>query len=69
MAYISNHLDNAKSSYFAHMKTGSGMIFYSLLVFITSTIHAILPFAFEQTSAKVARKLSSLVDETFEHHK
>ena len=52
-----------------HLKIGSHMVFWSLAVFVTSTIHAILPFALEASSMNAAKKLASLVDTTFEHHK
>ena len=51
------------------LKIGSHMVFWSLAVFVTSTIHAILPFALEASSMNAAKKLASLVDTTFEHHK
>ena len=59
----------AGSNYFGHFKIGLNMVIWSAAVFVTSTIHAILPFALERASMRAAQKLSSLVEETFAHHK
>tara|TARA_B110000285_G_scaffold178872_1_gene201298 strand:+ start:2485 stop:2703 length:219 start_codon:yes stop_codon:yes gene_type:complete len=66
--FTSGHLEKANNSYFGHVKTGSRMIGYAAAVFITSTIHAVFPFALEKLSAQVARRLAEIVEETFTHH-
>ena len=62
------HLEKAQTGYFGHIKTGSRMIGYSVLVFATSSIHAIFPFLLNDTSAWAARRLSAITEETFAHH-
>lgn len=71
MTTLTSHLSKpgAGSNYFGHFKIGLNMVIWSAAVFVTSTIHAILPFALERTSMRAAQKLSSLVEETFAHHK
>jgi hypothetical protein len=69
MTILTAHCKKADTGYFGHLKIGSHMVFWSLAVFITSTIHAIFPFVLEASSMNAAKKLASLVDTTFEHHK
>lgn len=70
MTTFTHHLrkEGAGETYFGHAKIGSNMVFWSAAVFITSAIHAILPFALERSSMVAAKKLSALVEETFAHH-
>lgn len=70
MTTLTSHLHKpgAGGTYFGHVKIGMNMIVWSAAVFVTSAIHGLLPFALEKTSARCARKLASLVEETFDHH-
>lgn len=71
MTTLTKHLqkEGAGGSYFGHIKIGSNMVFWSVAVFTTSLIHAVFPFALERASMNAAKKLASLVDTTFDHHK
>tara|TARA_B110000503_G_scaffold99799_1_gene149304 strand:+ start:37395 stop:37613 length:219 start_codon:yes stop_codon:yes gene_type:complete len=62
------HKEGAGGSYFGHIKIGLNMVVWSIAVFITSSIHAIFPFVLEKSSMAAAKKLASLVQETFAHH-
>ena len=68
MTTLTSHLNKANTGYFGHIKIGLNMVVWSVAVFVTSSIHALLPFALEKASMKAAKKLASLVHETFEHH-
>lgn len=70
MTTLTTHLrkEGAGGSYVGHIKIGLNMVVWSLAVFATSLAHAIFPFAFENVSMNAAKKLASLVDETFSHH-
>lgn len=59
---------DAGGSYFGHLKIGFNMIFWSAAVFVTSGIHGIFPFLLNDSSMYCAKKLASLVDQTFKHH-
>jgi hypothetical protein len=68
MTTLTAHCEKANTGYFGHLKIGSNMVFWSVAVFVTSSIHAIFPFALEKASMNAAKKLASLVQETFQHH-
>lgn len=68
MTTLTQHLNKANTGYFGHIKIGLNMVIWSVAVFVTSSIHAIFPFALEKASMNAAKKLASLVNETFEHH-
>lgn len=70
MTTLTAHLrkEGAGGNYFGHLKIGIRMVFWSLAVFVTSTIHGIFPFLLEKESMNAAKKLASIVTETFSHH-
>ena len=68
MTILTAHLNKANTGYFGHIKIGLNMVIWSAAVFLTSSIHAIFPFVLEKESMYSAKKLASLVNETFNHH-
>lgn len=70
MTALTAHLqkEGAGKTYFGHMKIGLNMVVWSAAVFVTSSIHGMFPFLLNDTSMYCAKKLASLVDQTFKHH-
>jgi hypothetical protein len=70
MTTLTSHLqkEGAGETYFGHLKIGLNMITWSAAVFVTSTIHGIFPFLLNDSSMYCAKKLASLVEQTFSHH-
>ena len=60
-----NHLKKAKTSYFKHFFYAMYFNILALLVFITSTIHAIFPFLFAFTPYKLAKKITDGTEKHF----
>lgn len=71
MTVLTAHLNKpgAGGGYFGHVKIGLNMVIWSAAVFVTSSIHGLFPFLLNDTSMHCAKKLASLVDQTFAHHK
>ena len=59
------HLRKAKSNYFKHLYYAMYFNVLALLVFITGTIHAFLPFMFAFTPYKLAKKITYGTERTF----
>ena len=59
------HLRKAKSNYFKHLYYAMYFNVLALLVFITGTIHAFLPFMFAFTPYKLAKKITDGTERTF----
>ena len=55
---LTQHLDKADTGYFGHIKIGLNMVIWSAAVFVTSSIHAIFPFALEKASMRRAMGMS-----------
>jgi len=50
------HLDEANETYVQHFKVAIKIALISLLIFIVGTIHAFLPFLFEETGGKLLQR-------------
>jgi hypothetical protein len=69
MSYFTKHLKDAKTGYLKHFLYATGLNFYSLLIFITGTLHAFFPFWFEYTPYKIAKKIVDITENNFIHDK
>lgn len=67
MKKLTKHLIDAKVGYFKHFAYATALNFYSLLIFITGTIHAFFPFLFEYTPYKIAKKIVEITEKNFIH--
>jgi len=59
------HLQRTGSGYFKHLYYAMYFNFLALLVFITGTIHAFIPFVFAFTPYKLAKKITDGTERTF----
>lgn len=67
MKFLTKHLNDARAGYFKHFVYATGLNFYSLLIFITGTIHAFFPFWFEYTPYKIAKHIVDITEKNFIH--
>lgn len=59
------HLKKVKSNYFKHLYFAMKFNIIALLVFITGTIHAFVPFLFAFTPYKLAKMITDGTEKTF----
>ena len=59
------HLKRARTNYFKHLYYAMYFNFLALLVFITGTIHAFVPFVFAFTPYKLAKKITDGTEKHF----
>lgn len=69
MDFLTKHLKDAKVGYFRHFVYATALNFYSLLIFITGTIHAFFPWWFKYTPYKIAKKITDITENNFIHKK
>lgn len=68
MDFDFKHLKKARSGYFRHLSYAMYYNFLALLVFITGTIHAFLPWVFAFTPYKLAKKITDGTERNFKNH-
>lgn len=63
------HLSKVGHSYYVHLKYAMYFNLIALLVFITGTIHAFIPWVFAYTPYRLAKKITDGTEKHFGHPK